>query len=227
MLAPERHAIRRRAIGRDDVHRLLVPLQRGRNREVQRAADDRDRRLAREAVLVAPAADVQRLLRDADLQDVLEFARGECAQVAAVRDHAVGLRLQFLEQPPVVTAREVLEDVGLARVCLHNGDAAVEAGHEIRVDERLLGRPSRVQIVREIRTVQRARRSAARKEFDHGCRILVERCLGRACAQVRPLIAHSATRIISSGSDSIMVGSTTNHGNANRCSWRAVVASVR
>jgi hypothetical protein len=82
--------------------------------------------------------------------------------IAAVRDHAVGLRLQLLEQPPVVTAREVLQHVGLARVRLHDGDAAVEAGNEIGIDERLLGRPECVQLVGEVSAVQRAGRSGVR-----------------------------------------------------------------
>jgi hypothetical protein len=108
VIAPERNALRRRAVARDDVDRLLMPLQRRRNGKVQGTTHDRDGWLARQVVRAAPAADVQRLLCETDLQDVFEFAGGECPQVAAVRNHAVGLGLQLLEQPPIVTAREVL-----------------------------------------------------------------------------------------------------------------------
>ena len=108
---------------------------------------------------VAPGADAERGLGKTDLQDVLELACGQCAQVAAMRDHAVGLRLQLLEQLPVVTARQVLEDVGFAGVRLNDRDPAVQTRHEVRVNEGLRRRAEAVEIVSEVGAVQRARRS--------------------------------------------------------------------
>jgi hypothetical protein len=104
-----------------------------------------------------------------DLQNVLELAISQRAQVAAVRDHAVGLRLQLLKQTPVVTAREVLQNVGLFGVRLDNGDASVQARDEVRVDERRISRAERAQIMREIRSVQRTMRSGGGVQLHDLC----------------------------------------------------------
>src|SRR5690348_9567005 len=79
MVAPEGDPVRWCIVGRDDVDRLLVALQRRGDWEVERTAHDRDGWLARQTVPVAPAPDVERLMRDANLEDVLELALGERA----------------------------------------------------------------------------------------------------------------------------------------------------
>jgi len=148
-------AVRRTRLRREDHDPPPLLPQHRRHPEIQRAADHRDVRLGRQSPVSPPLPDILKGFPAPHGQEVLGAAGGEVAQVAPGGDEHVGMAGQLLEQPPVP---------GIGRRSRHalaqlpgrgGGDAAIQADHEIAVDEERPAEAGRLQRAVEIESVER------------------------------------------------------------------------
>lgn len=106
--------------------------------------------------------------RVAHRQGGLGGALGEVAEVAAAGDHQVRLGRQLLEQAPVPSVGDGPGDAVDAAFRVGQGDAAVQTGGEIGVQQRLALGDAQMKFVGQIKSLQGQGFTRRRKQPKYG-----------------------------------------------------------